>query len=307
MSNMSDNYSGNYLARKSSTSVPKRTRSRFREDLPEFPISPPASRMQSPEAEPPLPVLSEHKPSDMGSLRTPTVRYDTPTSGHRSIEAMRQTPTSMDRAYVSPSPEPHMSMSLASIDSEGSWLSGRIGNRKASAMRDSVRRANHQEQAHSSDESPSNSTQEDLAIAEDEYLSRLTPRPNPGHHGVSRRSGEGRPSSDEEDLVDDSDLKWGAVGSRPHVVQRLTMKSYEGLLNIESENEDDSESSPISPSRHEAADLQRARSVQLGRGHVRNFSAGSAKLLDITPRASVEGRRSRSPDPRRSSGVAFAQ
>ncbi|CAM1511721.1 Fc.00g092340.m01.CDS01 [Cosmosporella sp. VM-42] len=285
--------SGHYMARKANA-PPKRTRSRFREDLPEFPVSPPASRVQSPETEPPLPALSEHKRSEMESLRSPGLRYDTPTSGHRSIEAMRQTPTSMEGAYVSPSPEPHMSMSLASIDSEGSWLSGKVGARKA-AMRESLMRANRREQGDSSSGSPSNSTQEDLAITEDEYLSKLTPRRN-STHVMGRRSGEGRPSSDEEDLVDDFDMKWGAVGSHPQVIRthnhdRFTMKSHEGLLDIESEIEEDGESSPVSPSPSEMVDVQRARSVNLGRGHVRNFSAGSAKLLDITPRASVDDRR----------------
>jgi hypothetical protein len=37
---------------------------------------------------------------------------------------------------------------------------------------------------------------------------------------------------------------------------------------------------------------QRATSINLGKGHVRNFSAGSAKLLEISPRASGETRRS---------------
>ncbi|KAF7559637.1 hypothetical protein G7046_g4512 [Stylonectria norvegica] len=291
----SQTYSGNYLSRQTSSTVPKRTRSRFREDLPEFPISPPASRMQSPEVEPPMPILSEQKRRELEALRSPAVRYDTPTSGHRSIEAMRQTPTSMERAYVSPSPEPNMSMSLASIDSEGSWLSGKVGARKA-ALRDSLMRANRRDQENSSSGSPTNSTQEDLAITEDDYLSKLTPRPHSGHF-ASRRSGEGRPSSDEEDLVDDVDMKWGAVavGShaqlvRTHNHDRYTMKSVEGLLDIESDHENDSESLPVSPS-DEMADLQRAKSVNLGKGHVRNFSAGSAKLLDITPRASIDNKR----------------
>jgi hypothetical protein len=43
--------------------------------------------------------------------------------------------------------------------------------------------------------------------------------------------------------------------------------------------------------------VQRAKSVNLGRGHVRNFSAGSAKLLDLTPRTSVDAKR-RSVEPR---------
>jgi len=47
----------------------------------------------------------------------------------------------------------------------------------------------------------------------------------------------------------------------------------------------------VSPS-SEIADVHRARSVNLGKGHVRNFSAGSAKLLEIAPRMSVDRRHS---------------
>ncbi|KAF4962916.1 hypothetical protein FSARC_9029 [Fusarium sarcochroum] len=281
--------SGNYLSRKPSIGAPKRTRSRFREDLPELPLSPPASRVQSPEAEPPMPVLTEQKIHEMEQLRSLGVRYDTPTSGHRSVEAMRRTPSTVERAYVSPSPETGMSMSLASIDSEGSWLSGNASARRA-AIRDSIRRANQREQTDNNTDSPTNSTDEDLEIVEDEYLTKLTPRRNSNPDVMGRRSGEGRPSSDEEELVDDGDMKWGAVGSQPQVVHRFTMKSHEGLFEIESE-EEESPTSPVSPSQ-ELANVQSARSVNLGKGHVRNFSAGSAKLLDITPRGSVDARRS---------------
>lgn len=72
------------------------------------------------------------------------------------------------------------------------------------------------------------------------------------------------------------------------------MLSQEGLLNIESEGEDGQEEeefeSPLTPSAEEKADIRRARSVNLGGGHVRNFSAGSARLLDLTPRTSVDGK-----------------
>ncbi|KAK7429894.1 hypothetical protein QQZ08_003516 [Neonectria magnoliae] len=286
-----DLHMGNYLARKPSSSVPKRTRSRFREDLPELPISPPASRVQSPEPEPPVPELPQSKIDEIESMQPMGMRYETPTSGHRSIEAQRRTPTSMERAYASPSPEAQLSTSLASIDSEGSWMSGKKDARLV-ALRNSLRRANRQEHGNSISDTPTNSTEEDLAITEDEYLSKLTPRPNPSHKEMRQRAEEPRPS-DEEDLVDNSDMKWGAVGSQPQVVNRATIKSVEGLLDIESENED-SESSPISPvSRSsELADVQRAKSVHLGKGHVRNFSAGSAKLLEITPRLSADRRAS---------------
>ncbi|KAF4995835.1 hypothetical protein FGRMN_4897 [Fusarium graminum] len=282
---LSNSSNANYLSRKPSTGTPKRTRSRFREDLPELPLSPPASRVQSPEAEPPMPILTEQKIREMEQLRSMGVRYDTPTSGHRSIEAMRCTPSTMERTHVSPSPEAGMSMSLASIDSEGSWLSGNTSGRRA-AIRDSIRRANQREHTDTNTGSPSNSTEEDLEIVEDEYLTKLTPRENSNPETMGRRSGEGRPSSDEEEFANDGDMKWGAVGSQPQVVHRFTMMSHQGLFEIESE-EEESPTSPVSPSQ-ELANVRSARSVNLGKGHVRNFSAGSAKLLDITPRPSVD-------------------
>jgi hypothetical protein len=263
---------GNYVARKGSGSVPKRTRSRFREDLPDFPLSPPDSRVQSPEADvPPLPVVAEQGLGEKSAQPISIPRYDTPTSGHQQTSV-----------HI-PSPEPQMSMSLASIDSEASWLSGRMGSKRASTIRDALAKANRQEREHSID-SLTNSTQEDLAIADDEYMSRLAPK-----HSVNRRqgslvSGEGRPSSDEGDVEAD-DLRWGAVGARAHMVHshihdRETMKSREGFLDMDYTDQESVAAS--SPTTDDKADVQRARSVNLGSGHVRNFSAGSAKLFEIS-------------------------
>ena len=271
---------GVYISRNPSA---KRTKSRFREDLPEYLMSPPDSRVQSPEAEA-LPSVNEQ--SAPGEAGTQPI----------AIPVSKNNPHHQSAA--SPSPEPHHSMSLASIDSEGSWLSGRV-NARRSAIRDSIARANRLEQDKSTD-SPTNSTQEDLAILDDDYYARLAPNRNSGHLQSTRLSEDGRPSSDEEEA------RWGAVGARPNVVlvhkhDRSTMQSHEGLLNIESGDEEEgSNGSPATPSVHEQADLRRARSVNLGKGgHARNFSAGSAKLLDITPRSSVDGK-ARSKD-RRSS------
>lgn len=282
-----NNYTGNYLARKPSAGVPKRTRSRFREDLPELPISPPAS----PEPEPPVPPLPE-RVNEEESLQTLGVRYDTSATGPRSIEALGRTPSARERAYASPSPEAQMSISLASIDSEASWLSGAKDARRV-AMRNSLRRANRIEHGNSNSDTPNNSTEEDLAIAEDEYLTKLAPRRSASYKEMGHPTEEPRPSSDEEDLAQDSDMKWGAVASQARVVHRATMNSHVGMLEVESENED-SEASPISPvsPASELADVQRAKSVNLGKGHVRNFSAGSAKLLEISPRLSADRRAS---------------
>lgn len=289
---------GNYLASKAGA-APKRTRSRFREDLPDFPLSPPDSRVQSPESEPlPLPMVAEVKTPETESRPTVSSRLGTPTSAPRHIQGAQPAATSDDKVYGAQSAEdPYQSISLASIDSEGSWLSGRIGSKRSTTLRDSIAKASHRD--HAMTESPSSGTPDETAITDDDYLSRLAPHRHSGVMTAGRPSGEGRPSSDEDEPMREGDVKWGAVGARPHLVQyhehnRDTMRSHEVLMNMES-GDDDSEApispvSPVSPVSLEKADLQRARSVNVRQGHSRNFSAGSAKLLDIYPREPLEQR-----------------
>ncbi|KAF1739401.1 hypothetical protein CRV24_001333 [Beauveria bassiana] len=224
--------SGNYVAGKTGA-APKRTRSRFREDLDDFP-TPPDSRVQSPDIEPPMPPITDTK-YNHGTEPIAIPGRELPTTfGQRSIEQLRERAlTEGSGSYTVPSPDQHLSMSLASIDSEGSWLSGGAGIRRSGAIRDSLLRANRQAQRSSS---PAPSLDEDLGITEDDYMTRLAPQYQ--SHGVHvRRSEEGRPSSDE----DDSDLKWGAVGARPQVVHRVnrgTVHSQQALVNIDSADEE---------------------------------------------------------------------
>ncbi|KAI1656753.1 hypothetical protein F4813DRAFT_124785 [Daldinia decipiens] len=267
----------NFVPRKISSGVPKRTMSRFREDLPELPISPPDSRVASPDADPlpvdPLPVI----PDDV------QMRYDTPTSGRRSHDVMRATPISWQRDEIQSSPAPH-SMSLASIDSEASWLSGRMNRKRASSgMRNSLQQYAQPAFSMECEEH----ALDDENIVEDEYMNSVVPT-----RSHEKSTGEARPSSDEED--EDCEAKWGAVGQTPTVHHRDTMRSREGFLQsfddddekgLEKYSDDEEEGqSPVQP--------QRATSVNLDKGHARNFSAGSAKLLEISPRASGEIRRS---------------
>ncbi|KAI1736802.1 hypothetical protein F4680DRAFT_250397 [Xylaria scruposa] len=272
----------NYIApRKPSSGVPKRTMSRFREDLPELPLSPPDSRMASPEAEPiaaePLPVI----PDDV------VMRYDTPVESQQNQEAMRATPISIHRDDVQPSPALH-SMSLASVDSEASWLSGRISRKRTSSgMRTSLQYPPRTVSALSGrSEGQTSEHTEDDNIVDDEYLNRMVPAKL---HRLS--TGEARPSSDEED---DLSPKWGAVGQTPTVVQHSeTMRSREGVV----QSFDDKESASTNESEDDGegqspGEPRRATSVNLGKGHFRNFSAGSAKLLEVSPRTSTDHRRS---------------
>ncbi|RFU80234.1 hypothetical protein TARUN_1980 [Trichoderma arundinaceum] len=293
-------FTGNYLSSKPGSGAPKRMRSRFREDLPELPLSPPESRLQSPEADASLPSVVDYKSASAEPIHSITLRDDTPTSGHRSID-IPQTRASRDKMYGSHSAEPNLSMSLASVDSEGSWLSGRVGSQRSqrmSSIRDRIR-SRHQDHERRPD-SPSNSVHDDLEITEDDYMSRLSPDPTILTFNT-RPSGEGRPSSDGDELMDEGEVRWGAVGAQPqfvpsHTHNRDTIRSREGLLNIDSGDEEDFDSpiSPVSqvaPSIEEKVDLQRATSLRMGSGHARNFSAGSAKLLEIHPRASTDGKR----------------
>lgn len=292
-------FTGNYLSKPASV-PPKRMRSRFREDLPELPISPPQSRVQSPEAEAPLPSAAEYRsPSAEPNTNPPTLRDDTPTSGHRSISIdIPQAHVSRDKMYGSHSAEPQLSMSLASVDSEGSWLSGRVGSQRSkrmSSVRDRTRsrQQDHERRA----DSPSNSAHDDLEITEDDYMSRLSPDPTALHFNT-RLSGEGRPSSDEDELMREGEVRWGAVGAQAQFVQRNqnrdTVRSREGLLNIDSGDEEDQEP-PISPISQiapsiEKADLQRASSVRVNR-------PSSVKLLKIQPRASTDDKRKSQENP----------
>ncbi len=282
---------GTYVSRRPSSATAARAKSRFREDLPDFPLSPPDSRMQSPEAEPPLPALDE-KSTDEGKAQP--IAISGPKHGSSLYSRQQRTSNTADRVTSITAPDPHqsMSMSLASVDSEGSWLSGRVTAKQSSILRDSLTQSNRLDGQQAS-ESPSSSTQEDMGVAEDDYMAGLAHRRHSDlYHG--RRSGDCRPSSDEEDAKDETGARWGSVGTRPNVVRthkhdRSTMQSHDGLIDTESDGEGSkADSSPVDPSAQGKVNVQRARSVNLSGHHVRSFSAGSAKLLDITHRTSVD-------------------
>ena len=307
-----------YTPMRSTSNIPKRTMSKFREDLPErealpeLPLSPPDSRVQSPEADvvPPIREYPEKKSVQLSD--DPKVRYDTPTSGFRSLRR-EETPTSY-RSIAAPSPEPiaAMSQSLASIDSEGSWLSGGKGGSKRSSsnlphqpLRESASSLEKKYKEYSE-------SNEELGIAEDEYFSRLTPGPEEEYKIHQRRS-KTMPSSDEEDggsIVSPTSekSKWGAVARTPTVVHREPRaKSREGLLNDYSDADYDTDADlPFETAQEDfpttvqsrrksygfnqelenevsaASDVRRATSIDLGKGHARRISAGSAKILNLT-------------------------
>ena len=343
-----------------------RTMSRFREDLPEFLMSPPRSRKASPEPSP----VAEHENEgesmseimDVESLPIQGVVTNTTTfmhDGESDEESIIMPPTTFHGQYHSvqppvdeswlhvdadivadpyqdahneegdivadsldPSPEPQQSLSLASIDSEGSWLSGGRAQRRRSAQpqrsldnvsRSSYQRwtsndhiknhSNHYNQAqHSLSALPSS----DIEPEQDDEDEVETV------NGEADTSGLTKTETETEDQRVNESAHWGSVNERKVQVDTplhmaTLAKSHEGLLKTfyEGEEAESSPTSPVSPTSLDSENspvsdgdfqdlkgVQRATSVNLGRGHVRHISAGSAKLLELSssPRSSLGGR-----------------
>lgn len=282
------------------SSVPRRTMSKFREDLPEFPISPPDSRVASP---------------DVPSTSAIAARRRSPMPSDLRLESLHSRNGARSDSPVSPgAPAANiMSQSLASVDSEASWLSGKP-----------PKRASTQSQLRSGvvpppvlQNEPFNASYEELGMADDEYFRRLSPRPD-----ERRRSGEtntlGRKASstlmaldtvvdpEEEQAImsaqresssSDDELVQTVPGRQPTIIHRQgRVKSTEGLLSFYT-NEKPSTSEPTTAHATEphtpdspTSDAEPVTLQRAGSHHVRHLSAGSARLLDISKqkRSSVQ-------------------
>ncbi|KAK4134575.1 hypothetical protein BT67DRAFT_298757 [Trichocladium antarcticum] len=290
------------MARHVNSGVPKRTMSRFREDLPELPISPPDSRMQSPEADVIHPVIEASPTAERSISAHSHTGHDTPVSD----EAMRQTPSTFshpDEPGASPEPQ---SMSLASIDSEASWFSGGLSKkRKSSGIMEQgsnlLRRTPESDNERIAEHDNAN---EEVYTTDDDYRLRLAP-PHGDQSAWNRKpagettTGEASPSSDRAE-----EAHWGSVkGQQPTVVHSRTvgrMKSREGLLKTHGEEcdltlEPVDSSDPSDEGEHESGGLQRATSVNLGKGQARRISVGSTRLLSMISRSSFDAKRASLP------------
>lgn len=278
------------LTRKLSSNVPKRTMSRFREDLPELPLSPPDSRSNSPDPGMPSAIIEQDSPvlDSMTDLDNPTPkRRDTPMSPD---EATVSVPASMPTT-VDPSPEP-VAVSMGSIDSEGSWFgTKRASTQRATRVPLSPPRFQHRRggsestfDSHDDPDLPKQEIVDDEGsyIADDVYLSRYTNQRSSDSHMTNAR-----PSSDISD-----DARWGIVGGHhPNVVEAHGgnfVKSREGLLNTFSEDDNGSALS-ISDDDIAAAEENKENELQRANSAVRH-PRGSAKLYKVTPRSSIDAK-----------------
>lgn len=273
------------LSRKLSSNVPKRTLSRFREDLPELPLSPPQSRDPSPEPVPSAIMEQDSPELDTAmDLDDPTPkRQDTPMSPD---EAFGSVPASIPTS-VDPSPEP-VAVSLASVDSEGSWFGKKTSTRRSIPTPLTPPRMTRQraasvstEDSHHDPDLPTQDVEDQGSdVAEDEYLSHFANQRSSGSHMANAR-----PSSDASDGA-----RWGIVGGRhPNVVEPHGgdfVKSREGLLNTFSDASSDvgdGKKDMVAAEENKENGLLRANSAT-------RHSKGSARLLQITPRSSVDAK-----------------
>lgn len=295
--------------------TPIRTQSRFREDLPELPISPPDSRMQSPEVsgQSPLPDIPGSRGTDIVGATAasskplsdihPAFREEVALSRHASLRGQANSPEGPSSGILS--------QSLASVDSEGSWLTGKPVKRlsQPQPLRESGGsfQEHLQEQGQSDDDVAGTPEEEkymgSLTPARDEAPPKIPERRRPYMGPVARLGND----SDDESVfhpapaaIAQDEGKWhGAVGKHPTIVRQgpgKRAKSREGLLNdFQNAAEESGESSPsgdspVSPE-NPYSSIQRATSVDIGKGHARHISAGSARLLNLPPRSSADMKR----------------
>ncbi|USW57299.1 hypothetical protein Slin15195_G106180 [Septoria linicola] len=303
---------------RSSSGTPVRTQSKFREDLPEIPISPPDSRTQSPDVTTAAPaVAAARRAARATPMDIPGKTRDA--EGDVYMSGRSDTPLSaVSRGHVP------MSASLASIDSEGSWLAGGASKRQSnqSALSRSFSKRNAEFTA----------SYEELGTDKDaEYFSRnKVSRPGSRSNLIGASPDE---ESEEEAGIDTTSGEppltvHGSVRRKPTLVQRdPRLVSREGLVQeyaaqetaieqvetpYEGTPEDENVSGLHTPDQsddefHDAETPEVKRAVELGRArsvdmkqhtarHSRQFSAGSARLLDMPPRR-ASGDMTRDPTP----------
>lgn len=294
--------------------TPIRTQSRFKEDLPELPIPPSDSQMQSPEVSrlSPLSDIPGSRGTDIVGATAasgkplsdihPAFREEVALSRHASLRGRANSPEGPSSGLLS--------QSLASVDSEGSWLTGRPVKRlsQPQPLRESSGSLQDRlQELGQSDEDLAGTPEEEkymgtLIPARDEAPPRIPERRRPYMAAVARLGSD----SDDESVfhpapaaIAQEEGKWhGAVGKQPTIVRQgpgKRAKSREGLLNDFQNAEDSGDSSPsgdspVSPE-NPYPSIQRATSVDIGKGHARHISAGSARLLNLPPRSSADMKR----------------
>ncbi|GAB7361768.1 hypothetical protein MBLNU230_g1812t1 [Neophaeotheca triangularis] len=280
------------VAQRRKSGAPVRTQSKFREDLPELPISPPDSRVHSPDL--PSNASASIAAAQRQQMPPPPKPMNIPGRGESNIRHSFPDPSSAGGA-TSPGTQAQamVSPSLASVDSEGSWLAGGPGQR--ASIYSAIGRSNGSLSKRNPDFVGS---YEELGVDKDaEYTQRTKPSTK-GKEAVRDRQDDASVLTETPAATSGEPLKvHDSVRRKPTLIHRNQReRSREGLLTdyagqsaslhgAEASDDEEEEQYP------RESRVEKARSVNMGRGHARQMSAGSAKLLDVGPsskRASMD-------------------
>lgn len=246
------------------------SRSKFTEHLDE-PYMPQASRFYSTES-------SSAVRDDMyANSQRVSVGTGPNTFERYSINGVEPRDTRRSSRANSPDTRPNsafLAQSLASIDSEGSWLSGKPSRRVSQLNNIRGSAGSTRERL---DDTAFSAEEEDNATS-DEYFGTLP---------VPEEAEEDAESDTPKGTAGEATTWHTGVGKRARLINPGTRaKSSEGLFTefLETEAEVDMAENQVSPMEaEETSVIGRATSVDLGKGHARHISAGSARLLDINP------------------------
>jgi hypothetical protein len=282
------------------TGTVRHTQSKFKEHLGDYPSSPSTSQVQSPTFEAPEMIVdNSHQPDRTSACME---EQASPVSPISFVAAERDRGGESTSRHLSwetggarTSPENGFSQSLASIDSEGSWMSGRFLRSISRATNTSIRRSvgsttNRLEEYAE--------PKEDGDAASDEYFAQLASGTQGRHDSLMDVR---RPSSSaigiDDDRQSDGELAaqpetWSiGDGRQPTLVQpeQQPRSPHGSDGDVQMANtthpEDGSPVEETTP-----VEIERATSIDFGKHHARHISAGSAKLLDIPARVSIDSK-----------------
>ncbi|KAN0081113.1 hypothetical protein V8E54_004317 [Elaphomyces granulatus] len=279
------------------TSGLRHTQSKFTEHLGDQPISPSDSHIQSPTLEVPETVVDmSPDPDEMNLDERDSTSPISFSNGERSSRH-RSWETNSPRA----SPENAFSQSLASIDSEGSWMSGKYLRHLSQAANNSVRRSGGSTTNKTDPVDENLEFEEGDDVTSDEYLARLAAgtleQPHDSPTEVRRASSSAMgPDSDQRSGV--SSLPDSVHENKPEEKRRVENDRRRPRLVRPGMQPEDVTMKQASPDSYTTSpteegtpvEIQRATSIDFGQQHARRISAGSAKLLDIPARASIDSK-----------------
>ncbi|KAK2806456.1 hypothetical protein FQN50_005874 [Emmonsiellopsis sp. PD_5] len=246
-----------------------RTESKFTEHINDFPM-PPRGEPQPPDPSA-VSALSNIIINNSPTVALPEQRYSR--SGANSPD------THADSVLLT--------QSLASIDSEGSWLAGLAGGRlshppKYTGSSESTKERLDEYAEYEADD---HLTADEAQFASSGSVRKPSSRTLGVENGIDAHFEEPTNTGLEEGTLHES------VGKRALVVLPESRPSSNDAIVGEFHMNGLEACSPDTESPvDEDSEIRRATSIDLGKQHVRHISAGSAKLLDISRRASEANR-----------------